>query len=77
MGREGPPGPSDRHCAGEYSSFISLSSLEFSNHFQIHKRGAFAANILSLCRPDQRKNIAGLIKAYGEDKGLQSMARVH
>lgn len=29
--------------------------------------------ILSLCRPDKRKNIAGLIKAYGEDLELQSM----
>lgn len=27
--------------------------------------------ILTLCRPDRRKNIAGLITAYGEDKQLQ------
>ncbi len=32
--------------------------------------------ILSLCRPDKRKNIAGLIKAYGEDLELQSMANL-
>jgi len=32
--------------------------------------------ILSLCRPDKRKNIAGLIKAYGEDENLQSMANL-
>jgi len=32
--------------------------------------------ILSLCRPDKRKNISGLIKAYGEDMELQSMANL-
>jgi sucrose-phosphate synthase len=32
--------------------------------------------ILSLCRPDKRKNIAGLIKAYGEDLELRSMANL-
>jgi sucrose-phosphate synthase len=32
--------------------------------------------ILSLCRPDKRKNISGLIKAYGEDLQLQSMANL-
>jgi sucrose-phosphate synthase len=32
--------------------------------------------VLSLCRPDKRKNINGLIKAYGEDLELQSMANL-
>lgn len=32
--------------------------------------------ILSLCRPDKRKNISGLIQAYGEDLELQSMANL-
>jgi sucrose-phosphate synthase len=32
--------------------------------------------ILSLCRPDTRKNISGLITAYGEDLALQSMANL-
>ena len=32
--------------------------------------------ILALCRPDQRKNIAGLVKAYGEDKDLQAIANL-
>ncbi len=32
--------------------------------------------ILSLCRPDKRKNITGLISAYGEDLELQSMANL-
>ncbi len=32
--------------------------------------------ILALCRPDQRKNISGLIRAYGQDKTLQAMANL-
>ncbi|MBS4035481.1 MAG: HAD-IIB family hydrolase [Ignavibacterium sp.] len=32
--------------------------------------------ILSLCRPDRRKNISGLITAYGEDKELQKKANL-
>ncbi|OGR18645.1 MAG: glycosyl transferase family 1 [Desulfobacterales bacterium GWB2_56_26] len=32
--------------------------------------------ILSLCRPDHRKNIAGLIEAYGQDKELQAIANL-
>jgi len=32
--------------------------------------------ILALCRPDQRKNISGLIKAYGESKELQAIANL-
>jgi sucrose-phosphate synthase len=32
--------------------------------------------ILSLCRPDKRKNISGLITAYGESKELQEKANL-
>lgn len=32
--------------------------------------------ILALCRPDHRKNITGLIEAYGEDKELQALANL-
>ncbi len=32
--------------------------------------------ILALCRPDKRKNIEGLIQAYGEDLDLQAMANL-
>lgn len=32
--------------------------------------------ILALCRPDQRKNISGLVTAYGEDKELQKIANL-
>jgi sucrose-phosphate synthase len=32
--------------------------------------------ILTVCRPDKRKNISGLIKAFGEDKNLQEKANL-
>lgn len=32
--------------------------------------------ILSICRPDKRKNIPGLVQAYGEDKELQELANL-
>lgn len=32
--------------------------------------------ILALCRPDQRKNITGLIEAYGKNKELQAIANL-
>ncbi|GBE12332.1 mannosylfructose-phosphate synthase [bacterium BMS3Bbin14] len=32
--------------------------------------------ILTLCRPDHRKNIAGLLSAYGTDKELQAIANL-
>ncbi|MFO7937321.1 MAG: HAD-IIB family hydrolase [Kiritimatiellia bacterium] len=32
--------------------------------------------ILALCRPDSRKNISGLIKAYGQSRELQAMANL-
>lgn len=38
--------------------------------------GSHKPFILALCRPDQRKNISGLITAYGEDKDLQAIANL-
>lgn len=32
--------------------------------------------ILALCRPDTKKNIHGLLEAYGTDKGLQALANL-
>jgi len=32
--------------------------------------------VLALCRPDKRKNISGLVQAFGEDKDLQAMANL-
>ncbi|HAV63823.1 MAG TPA: glycosyl transferase family 1, partial [Verrucomicrobiales bacterium] len=32
--------------------------------------------ILTICRPDRKKNIDGLIHAYGTDRELQAMANL-
>ena len=49
------------------------SVLEELNRFFIHPEKPL---ILTICRPDKRKNISGLIKACGEDKELQTMANL-
>jgi len=58
---------------GEAEIYAQASVLEELNRFFMHPDKPL---ILSLCRPDKRKNIAGLIKAYGEDLELQSMANM-
>jgi sucrose-phosphate synthase len=74
---------------GKYYPYYhdSLPDVETSET-QMHARASVMAElhrfllnpdkplILSLCRPDKRKNIAGLIKAYGEDLDLQAMANL-
>jgi sucrose-phosphate synthase len=57
----------------EAKMYAHASMLEELNRFFMHPDRPL---ILSLCRPDKRKNIAGLIKAYGEDLELQSMANL-
>ena len=57
----------------EVEMYAQASVLEELNRFLMHPDRTL---ILSLCRPDKRKNIAGLIKAYGEDLELQSMANL-
>jgi sucrose-phosphate synthase len=57
----------------EIELYAQASMLEELNRFFMHPDRPV---ILSLCRPDMRKNIAGLIKAYGEDLELQSMANL-
>jgi sucrose-phosphate synthase len=57
----------------EIELYAQASMLEELNRFFKHPDRPV---ILSLCRPDKRKNIAGLIKAYGEDLELQSMANL-
>lgn len=58
---------------GEIELYAQASMLEELNRFFMSPDRPV---ILSLCRPDKRKNIAGLIKAYGEDLELQSMANL-
>ena len=43
------------------------------NRFWVQPEKPF---ILALCRPDHRKNITGLIEAYGKDKQLQAVANL-
>jgi sucrose-phosphate synthase len=57
----------------EIELYAQASILEELNRFFMHPDRPV---VLSLCRPDKRKNIAGLIKAYGEDLELQSMANL-
>jgi len=57
----------------EIELYAQASMLEELNRFFMHPDRPV---VLSLCRPDKRKNIAGLIKAYGEDLELQSMANL-
>jgi sucrose-phosphate synthase len=57
----------------EIELYAQASMLEELNRFFMHPDRPL---ILSLCRPDKRKNIAGLIKAYGEDLELQSIANL-
>ncbi len=64
---------SEHHVDGEVARQTRVMLLAELDRF-------FTANhkpiILAVCRPDQRKNISGLIKAYGEDKDLQAIANL-
>ena len=58
---------------GESDRYAHATLVEELNRFFMQPDRPL---ILSLCRPDKRKNISGLIKAYGEDLELQSMANL-
>ncbi len=57
----------------ENAMFAQASMLQALNRFFLSPEKPM---ILALCRPDKRKNISGLIKAYGEDLELQAMANL-
>ncbi len=57
----------------EEQIFAQASVLEELNRFFLQTDKPI---VLALCRPDKKKNISGLIRAYGEDKELQSMANL-
>ncbi len=57
----------------ELAVYARASMLEELNRFFIHPDRPL---ILALCRPDKRKNIDGLIHAYGQDRDLQAMANL-
>ena len=57
----------------ESAMYAKASLLQELNRFFLHPDKPL---ILALCRPDKRKNIDGLIRAYGEDQNLQAMANL-
>ncbi len=63
-------GDNDRNENAMYARAKIIKEL---NRFFLHPDKPL---ILALCRPDQRKNIDGLICAYGEDPDLRAMANL-
>ncbi len=57
----------------ENAMFAQASMLQALNRFFMNPEKPM---ILALCRPDKRKNISGLVRAYGEDLELQAMANL-
>jgi sucrose-phosphate synthase len=57
----------------ESAMYAQASLLRELNRFFMHPEKPL---ILALCRPDKRKNISGIIQAYGEDSELQTMANL-
>jgi sucrose-phosphate synthase len=57
----------------EEAVYAQASVLQEMERFLMHPDKPL---VLTLCRPDKRKNISGLIKAFGEDLELQSMANL-
>jgi len=57
----------------EAAMFARASVLQELNRFFMHPDKPL---ILALCRPDKRKNISGLVRAFGEDLDLQAMANL-
>jgi sucrose-phosphate synthase len=63
----------DVESESEASRQARLLLLNELNRFWVAPDKPF---ILAICRPDQRKNISGLITAYAEDKELQAIANL-
>lgn len=58
---------------GQLRAFAHSSLRDELSRFLVHNDRPL---ILALCRPERRKNISGLIKAYGENLELQSIANL-
>jgi sucrose-phosphate synthase len=63
----------DENTADEACRQARMVLLHELQRFWVEPRKPF---ILALCRPDQRKNIAGLITSYGENHDLQAIANL-
>ena len=61
------------HPQHDEQIFAQASLQEELHRFLIHPDRPL---VLTLCRPEKRKNISGLIRAYGEDADLQTMANL-
>ncbi len=57
----------------EDARYAQAKVLQELDRFFIHPDKPL---ILALCRPDKRKNISGLVRAFGEDLQLQAMANL-
>ncbi|MDY6967821.1 MAG: HAD-IIB family hydrolase [Spirochaetota bacterium] len=57
----------------EIGTHAKASVLQELNRFFLHPDKPI---VLTICRPEERKNISSLIKAYGEDRELQVMANL-
>lgn len=75
-----PPGlnldkfyPYYKESQNDLKLYARASVREELNRFFTHPDRPL---VLSLCRPDKRKNISGLIDAYGRDSELQTMANI-
>ncbi len=63
----------NEHEQDEMEMYARVSVIdELERFFSVPEKPV----ILALCRPDKRKNISGLVKAYGEDLELQAMANL-
>jgi len=63
----------DIHQQNQPSKQARMALMQELHRFWVNPAKPF---ILALCRPDQRKNIGGLVTAYGEDKELQAIANL-
>jgi sucrose-phosphate synthase len=63
----------DAESESEASKQARIVLLNELNRFWVSPEKPF---ILALCRPDQRKNISGLITSYAENKELQAIANL-
>ena len=63
----------DESERSENARYAQASMLKELNRFFMTPEKPL---ILALSRPDQRKNISGLVRAYGEDLELQAMANL-
>jgi sucrose-phosphate synthase len=62
-------------------NFKKSEQLIQARHKMTHELSRFLTNpgkpmILAICRPDSKKNIQGLVTAYGQNKDLQAMANL-